>query len=117
MKRFGKDWGQLAMKSEWKMVIAEDFCSSVRDGTHDSPKQVDMYDGRYLITSKHLKDYTIDFNSAYKISSSDYHKIIERSKVNQWDILFSMIGTIGRIYQEKAENPDYAIKNVGLFKM
>jgi type I restriction enzyme S subunit len=105
------------MKSEWKEVVAEKYCSSVRDGTHDSPKQTDDTKSKYLITSKHLQDYSLDFENAYKISLSDYYKVIERSKVSQWDILFSMIGTIGRTYQEKMQNPDYAIKNIGLFKM
>ncbi len=105
------------MRSEWKEVAAENYCLSVRDGTHDSPKQTDSKESRFLITSKHLQDYTLDFNSAYRISMSDYLQVIERSKVDQWDILFSMIGTIGKIYQEKNLHPDYAIKNVGLFKM
>jgi len=105
------------MREGWKESIAENFCMSVRDGTHDSPKQVTDINSKYLITSKHLKDHSLDFENAYKISMGDYRKVIERSQVDQWDILFSMIGTIGRIYQEKTESPDYAIKNIGLFKM
>lgn len=112
-----KDWGRLGMRSEWKEVIAEEYCFSVRDGTHDSPKQNQSKDSKFLITSKHLQDYSIDFSNAYKISLVDYDQVAERSKVDQWDILFSMIGTIGKIYQEKSATPDYAIKNVGLFKM
>jgi len=103
------------MSSEWKTVSASEYCLIVTDGTHDSPKQTN--EGHYLVTSKHLSKYSIDFESAYLISSEDYSKVIERSKVDQWDILFSMIGTIGRLYQEKFPNPNYAIKNVGLFKL
>jgi hypothetical protein len=51
----------------------------VRDGTHNSPKQIDS--NYYLITSKHLKNGVIDFNSAYRISDRDYHEINKRSKV------------------------------------
>lgn len=105
------------MRPEWKQISAENYCESVRDGTHDSPKQCNSVNSKYLITSKHLNDYSIDFSNAYKISIDDYQKVIERSKVHQWDILFSMIGTIGKVYQEKEEAPDYAIKNIGLFKM
>ena len=32
--------------SEWKEVIASDFCTEVTDGTHDSPKPVSV--GKYL---------------------------------------------------------------------
>ena len=100
---------------KWKEYKATEFCQTVTDGTHDSPKPKDK--GHYLITSKHLKDNGIDFNSANYISEEDYIKIIARSKVEQYDILFSMIGTIGNIVQVKAEDVDFAVKNIGIFKM
>ena len=100
---------------EWKEDIAAGFCSSVTDGTHDSPKATTI--GKKLITSKHLKDGYIDFESAKFISEKDYLKVIERSKVDQFDILFSMIGTIGNIYRETSPNIEYAVKNMGIFKM
>ncbi len=100
---------------EWKEYKAIEFCKTVTDGTHDSPKPKDK--GYYLITSKHLKDTGIDFKSANYISEEDYLKVIERSKVEQYDILFSMIGTIGNIVQVKVEDVDFAVKNMGIFKM
>ena len=98
----------------WKTVRADEFCSFVTDGTHDSPKPQSQ--GRRLITSKHLKGDYIDFDSANWISEGDYQKIIARSAVEQWDILFSMIGTIGTIYLEKNPIVEYACKNMGVFK-
>ena len=98
----------------WKTARADEFCSSVTDGTHDSPKP--QKSGRKLITSKHLKGHYIDFDSANWISEEDYRKVISRSSVEQWDILFSMIGTIGNIYIEKNTNVEYACKNIGIFK-
>ena len=85
-----------------------------RLATHDSPKPQSQ--GRKLITSKHLKGDHIDFNSANWISEDDYQKIIARSAVEQWDILFSMIGTIGTVYLEKSPIVEYACKNMGVFK-
>jgi len=102
------------MKSEWKTIRADEFCSLVTDGTQDSPKP--QAAGRKLITSKHLKGYYLDFESANWISSEDYEKVIARSSVEQWDILYSMIGTIGNVYLEKNPVVDYACKNVGIFK-
>lgn len=102
------------MRCEWKSIRAKDFCYIVTDGTHDSPKATE--NGHYLITSKHLTPYTIDFSSAKKISEEDYQKVIKRSSVEQWDILFSMIGTIGVTYLEKNIDIDYACKNMGIFK-
>lgn len=97
-----------------QFVKASDYCESVVDGTHDSPKPCD--EGFYLITSKHLLDYEINFASAYKISQADYNLITKRSSVKQWDILLSMIGTVGRVYIERNSNSEYACKNVGIFK-
>lgn len=101
---------------EWKEYKATEYCMNVTDGTHDSPKRVEQ--GMYLITSKHIKDNRIDFGDAYKISLDDYNKIIKRSRVDQWDIIISMIGAYcGFCYIESSPNTDYAIKNVGLFKV
>ena len=97
---------------EWKECKLEDICD-VRDGTHDTPKQTT--DGKYLVTSKHIKGGRIDLSSAYKISLEDFDFINRRSKVDQWDILISMIGTVGEICLI-SEQPDFAIKNVGLIK-
>ena len=100
---------------EWKEYRAKDFCATVTDGTHDSPKPITT--GHYLITSKHLKDNRIDFSSANLISEEDYQKVILRSAVEQYDILFSMIGTIGNTVQVKQKHVDFAVKNMGIFKM
>ena len=97
----------------WEFVRADEFCDSVRDGTHDTPKPSDI--GHKLVTGKHIKNGQIDPTDAYFISESDYKKINERSLVEQWDVLMSMIGTVGEVAVVK-NHPDYAIKNVALFK-
>lgn len=100
---------------DWNFVSASDFCGKVTDGTHDSPKQ--QITGKHLITSKHIKGRHIDFENAYLISQSDYEKINERSKVDQWNVIISMIGEYcGFSYVERNEKIDYAVKNVGIFK-
>lgn len=107
------DYGKIP--SKWNFINAINFCNKVTDGTHDSPKQ--QLTGKYLVTSKHIKGRNIDFDNAYLISEVDYTKIIERSKVSQWDVIISMIGEYcGFVYVERNEKIDYAIKNVGLFK-
>ena len=98
--------------SEWKEYKLGEICD-VRDGTHDSPKESPL--GYPLVTSKNIKNGVIDLSNTYLISESDYNFVNQRSKVEQWDVLFSMIGTIGECAIVK-EQPNYAIKNVGLFK-
>lgn len=103
---------ELELSGAIRWMKLGDICD-VRDGTHDSPKQT--LNGKYLITSKNIKNGTIDYAGSYFISNEDFDKINLRSKVEINDILFTMIGTIGEIGLVKNE-PDYAIKNVGLIK-
>lgn len=97
-----------------KLIKMEEYCLSVRDGTHDTPKPTE--EGFFLVTSRAVKNNSIDFCSCYYISEKDYKKINERSKVDQWDVLMTMIGTVGRLLLVKNE-PEYAIKNMALFKV
>ena len=101
------------MAGERRYIPASEFCASVRDGTHDSPKPVER--GRRLVTSRHLTTGRLDLSDAYLISEEDFDSINKRSKVSQWDVLISMIGTVGEPCLIK-EEPDFAIKNIGLFK-
>ena len=98
---------------DWLEAPAEEFCESVRDGTHDSPKPVE--DGRYLITSRHITGDRIDLSNAYRISQTDFDEVNRRSKVDRWDVLITMIGTVGDVCLVR-EEPNFAIKNIGLFK-
>ena len=87
--------------------------ADVRDGTHDSPKYHKY--GFPLITSKNLSSSgKIDFSNVNFISENDYLNINKRSKVDIGDIIFGLIGTIGRpaIVQQEG----FAIKNVALIK-
>jgi len=86
----------------------------VRDGTHDSPKYQEQ--GFPLITSKNLKKDLLNYDNVNYISELDYININKRSKVDKGDILFAMIGTIGNPVVIQDE-PDFAIKNVALFKV
>jgi len=97
----------------WVTITATEFCDSVRDGTHDTPKQASI--GKPLITSKHIKNGQILVEQAYLITEQDFENINKRSKVEKWDVLMSMIGTIGEAAVVK-DDPDYAIKNIALFK-
>jgi type I restriction enzyme S subunit len=96
-----------------KLISASVYCESIFDGTHESPKPVEQ--GKLLITSKHISGGNLNYSKAYLISDKDYISIQKRSRVSQWDILFSMIGTVGEVYLEKNAEIPYAIKNLGVF--
>ena len=91
------------------------FCQvlDVRDGTHDTPKYKN--NGIPLITSKNLKNNSIEFEDVKFISEIDAKKINNRSKVDLGDIIFAMIGSIGNpVINTYSEY--FCIKNLALFK-
>lgn len=95
------------------MSKARIYCNRIFDGTHESPKP--QNGNHKLITSKNIIDGHIDDTDAYFISDADYNRIQTRSAVKQWDVLFSMIGTIGNVCIVRDKVVNYAIKNIGVF--
>ncbi len=90
------------------------FAIDVRDGTHDSPRY--FSEGIPLITSKNLNENgVLDFENVKLISEEDAEKINDRSKVDNEDILFAMIGSIGNPVLVNKDR-EFCIKNVALFK-
>lgn len=101
--------------ADWSVQQASHYCPAIVDGTHESPKS--QSSGYPLITSKHIKGSSIDFANAYLISETEYFEIIRRSRVEQYDLIISMIGEYcGFTYLETSTETNYAVKNVGLFK-
>lgn len=98
--------------SNWRWVRISEVID-VRDGTHDSPKYHN--EGIPLVTSKNISGGKLSFDDVKLISALDAQKINERSYVDDGDILFAMIGSIGNpviVHKDR----DFCIKNVALFK-
>lgn len=98
----------------FEIIKCSDYCEKVADGTHDSPKATES--GKLLITSKNIKNSRLTLETAYFISLKDFDEINKRSKVDKWDLLLTMIGTVGEVCIVLDESPDFAIKNLGLLK-
>ena len=106
-------YNQLILTQELKEKTLSEIIE-ITDGTHDSPKVKEH--GYYLITSKHLSKYGVNKDNANYISEEDFNKINERSKVDKYDILISMIGTVGLVSLIIEDDINFAVKNVGIFK-
>ena len=96
----------------WEWCRLADYLD-VRDGTHDSPKYYSK--GIPFVTSKNLDNGKINFSTCKYISEEDHTKFSERSYVEDGDILFAMIGSIGNPVIVKKDR-EFSIKNVALFK-
>lgn len=96
-----------------RFIEASNFCDLITDGTHNSPKKSE--DGILLVTSKNIINSKLDLSKAYYISENDAQEINRRSKVDKFDILISMIGTVGEVCLIE-EEPNFVVKNVGILK-
>ena len=107
-------------EAEIPFEIPENWCwcrlseyLDIRDGTHDSPKFYD--NGIPFVTSKNLNDGILDFSTCKYITEEDHKKFSTRSFVEDGDILFAMIGSIGNPVIVKKKF-DFSFKNMALFK-
>lgn len=100
------------MRVNWKKIELQELCD-VRDGTHDSPKYYD--NGIPFITSKNLSERGVNFEDISYISEQDHKKFSARSNVENGDILFGMIGTVGKPVIVNVDF-EFSIKNVALLK-
>jgi type I restriction enzyme S subunit len=96
----------------WENTKITNLCYVI-DGTHDSPKPV--HEGYYLVTGRHITDGFIDFSKCYVITDEDHQKVMQRSRPETGDIIFSNIGTLGSTVLVDNEF-EFSIKNVALFK-
>lgn len=85
----------------------------VRDGTHDSPNYLPS--GIPFLTSKNIYDGKLNLDGVKFISNDDHSKFSVRSKVDRYDILFAMIGSIGNPVIVDVDF-DFSFKNMALFK-
>ena len=111
-KLISEDEIPFEIPESWEWVRLSTYLD-VRDGTHDSPKY--HTEGIPFVTSKNLSDGKIDFSTCKLISIADHEKFSARSFVEDGDILFAMIGSIGNPVIVKKDR-EFSIKNVALFK-
>ena len=112
VKPISEDEIPFEIPESWEWCRLADYLD-VRDGTHDSPKYYSK--GIPFVTSKNLDNGKINFSTCKYISEEDHKKFSERSYVEDGDILFAMIGSIGNPVIVKKDR-EFSIKNVALFK-
>jgi type I restriction enzyme S subunit len=80
----------------WANVRLSNVCDKITDGSHFSPKSVDI--GFPYVTVKDLKNDTIDFSKCLKITKKDYNNL-SKNDCNPLrnDVLFSKDGTVGKV--------------------
>lgn len=77
---------------DWEVKKLGDFCNSINDGTHSTPKYVDKGIPFYSVENVTSND----FNNTKYISHEEHIKLIKRCKPEKGDILLTRIGTLGQ---------------------
>lgn len=102
---------------EWRVNCIGEVASFIKDGTHGTHQ--DTVDGEYLLLSaKNIKDGRIYYDeSDRKISKLEFESIYKNYKLNDGDVLLSVVGTIGRvaIYSSEFHNVAFQ-RSVAFFR-
>lgn len=80
---------------EWEERKLSDICLKIKDGTHFSPKTLEVGDYKYL-TSKNVKNGYLDFSNLEFVNAEDHKKIYSSCDVKFGDVLLTKDGTIGQ---------------------
>jgi type I restriction enzyme S subunit len=105
---------EIEIPGNWQVKTLQELCNKVTDGTHDTPKVLD--EGYPFITSEDTINQTVNFDNGKYISEEEHQKIMNRSKPEKGDILFTHIGAnTGNVAQVEVDF-EFSIKNVALFK-
>jgi type I restriction enzyme S subunit len=100
----------------WKIGIAEDFCETISDGSHYSPKEIE--DGPCIIgTVKDMDNFDFDLKSCKRITIEDYEKLcINDCKPMRGDVLLSKDGTMGKPHFCEGHQDLVILSSIAIFR-
>ena len=79
---------------EWKIDVIKNLFSLVKDGTHATHK--DVLEGPLLLSAKNIKNGNITWDESDRhISDEDFNSIYSTYKIQNNDILLTIVGSIG----------------------
>ncbi len=79
--------------SKWEMVMIEDICSLITDGTHQTPVYADK--GYIFLSSKNVTNGSIDWSNVKYTGEELHAKLYKRLSPQLNDILLAKNGTTG----------------------
>ncbi|MCY6411613.1 restriction endonuclease subunit S [Acinetobacter sp. VNH17] len=95
---------------EWKITSIKDAVSFIKDGTHGT-HQDDPSSNLFLLSAKNLQNGKIVIDDKdRKINQKEFDSIYKNYKLQDGDILLSVVGTIGRVAIFKDYYESYAFQ-------
>ena len=86
---------QIQIPKGWKLDTLKNVCEKISDRDHTTPKYTE--DGIPIISPKDFKENTVNFSNCKYISEEDHTFNKKRTDLQKGDLLFSRIGTIGKV--------------------
>lgn len=102
--------------SHWASSTLEKLCSLIKDGTHGTHQ--DIIGGVPLLSAKDVRDGSLQIpDDCRRISELDYAYIHKNYEIEAYDILLTLVGTIGRCYLVNGNEPRFTIqRSVGVVR-
>lgn len=84
-----------------KISLAE-ISQRITDGSHNPPKGEKNDTGYYMLSSQNIENGTISYENIRFLNKKDFEKENKRTMLEKGDILFSIVGSIGKtaIFQD-----------------
>ena len=87
----------------------KDICTSVTDGSHNPPLGIEKSE-YMMLSSKNIFDDEITFDEPRFLTERDFEKEHRRTKIAVGDVLFTIVGTVGRIAVVDEDMPTFALQ-------
>lgn len=102
---------------DWEEKKLGEVCERIKDGTHGSHKEVSK--GKYLLSAKDIKNGRVICSSDSRIiSEEDFNSIHKNYKIENGDVLLTLVGTIGQSAIVQNYNENYTFqRSVGILKV
>jgi len=105
---------QMLIPKNWKLSELSQICKKITDGDHQTPSRLPT--GKMLLSAKNVLDGKIDFTNVQYVSENDFEMSRKRCKPQEGDILFSCVGSIGRIAVVGKNSNFMLVRTVALLK-
>lgn len=86
-----------------------EVCNSISDGSHNPPKGVGE-SSYIMISSQNIQPNGLSFDNVRYLTMEDFEKENKRTNVSFGDVLLTIVGTIGRSYVVKENDPKLTLQ-------
>ena len=100
---------------EWEVKIMDHLCDLITDGSHFSPKPLDV--GEIIANVKDMDEFGINYEACTKISYKDFVTLKNQNcSPNKGDVLLSKDGTVGRVILFNDENSIVILSSIAILR-